>query len=99
MKKFAQWHVDIRIRILLLERAPDLRQNAVGRPERNRLVELEFSLFDEVQGCHGQRGFEDGLHRRMSVRIEIAVEACAGKRARDRYFPVGLGRDGGDFLL
>lgn len=98
VEEFAYWDVDICIRVLLLERAPRLRKDAVFRPEVDGLIQLEFALLDEVQGGDGERGLKDGLHGRMGVRVEIAVEICAGKRARDRDCSFGFGSDGGDFL-
>ena len=72
-EKFAEGNVDFGFGIFVLQRTVGVVEEAVAGEEPDGLVERKFTLFHEMKGCKGQRGFEDGLHGRMCVRIEIAV--------------------------
>ena len=50
-----------------------MRKDAIAREKSDRLVQREFSLFDQVKRGQRERELKHGLHRRMCVWIEIAV--------------------------
>lgn len=63
------------------------------------MVERELSLLDQMQHGEDERELEDGLHGRVRVGIEVAVERGAGQGTGDGDFAVGVGGDGVDLLL
>jgi hypothetical protein len=46
-----------------------------------------------------ERKLEDGLHGRMGVRIEIAIESRSRQQAGHGDFSTRIGSNGGDLLL
>jgi len=98
-KNLAQRDVDIGAGIFVLQRAESALWEEVARKKANGLVEGEFSLLDLVQRAEGERQLEDGLHGRMGLRFEIAIEARAGQRTGDGDGAVGVGGDFADFVL
>jgi hypothetical protein len=71
-------------------------QNAIAGAEADFVVQRKVSAFDQVQRGESEGSFEDGLHRRMRVWIEIAIERGARQRARDGYLAVSFARNRGD---
>lgn len=67
--------------------------------EGDELIERVFSFFDLMEDGERQGKFENGLHGRVSGRVEVAVEWGAGERAGDGNFSVCVGGDGADLLL
>ena len=73
-KEFLQGNIDVRFRIFVLERTIGVRKDAIAEEKADGLVERKSILFDNVERRYRERKFEDRFHRRMRVRVEIAVE-------------------------
>ena len=73
-QKLAQGHIDPGIRILILQRTVDVRQDAVLRKEPHRLIQRKRALLDLMQNRDCERQLEDGLHGRLRVWIEVAIQ-------------------------
>jgi hypothetical protein len=56
-------------------------------------------LFHQVQDGEDEGELEDGLHGRVGLRIEVAVEGGVGEGAGDGEFAFGFGGYGLDLLL
>ena len=58
-QKLVQRHIDSGIRILILQRAINVRQDAVLRKEPDRLIQRKRALLDMMQNRQRQRQLED----------------------------------------
>jgi hypothetical protein len=58
-QKFAQGYIDHGIRILILERTVDVRQDAVLRQEPHWLIQRERALLDLMQNRESERQLEN----------------------------------------
>src|SRR5580692_10366215 len=73
-QKLVQGHIDSGIRILILQRTVDVRQDAVLGKEPHRLIQRKRALLDLIQNRQSERQLEDGLHGRLRVWIEVAIQ-------------------------
>ena len=89
-QKLAQGDVDIGVWIFVPEWTVGMGQDAVAGKEADRLIERELVQFNLMEDGQSQRGFEDGLHGRRGVSIEVAIERGAGQRAGYRDFAFGV---------
>ena len=78
LQKLSQGHIDASLRILVLKWAIGPGKNKVRSQERDRLVERELSLLYLMKDRKSQRQFEDRLHRRMGLRIDVAIQRHPG---------------------
>ena len=56
---FVQGHIDPAIRVLILQRAVDVRQDPVLRKEPHRLIQRRVILLNLMQNRESERQFED----------------------------------------
>ena len=95
-QEFAQGNVDLRRRIFVLQRTISVG-NAIAGQESNGLIQRKLTLFDEMKSNECEWKFEHGLHRRMRMRIEIAIETGTWQRAGDGN--LAMSRSGNDANL
>src|SRR5260370_40342204 len=58
-QKFVQGHIDPGIRVLILQRTVDVRQDPVLRKETHRLIQRKGILLNLRQNRESERQFED----------------------------------------
>lgn len=98
-QEFAQRKVNPGLRIFILQRTMGMRKDAIAGEKADGLVERKFALFDEIQSGDGERKFEDRLHRRMGVGIEVAVQRRVRQRAGYGNFALGVSGYHANLLL
>jgi len=98
-EKFLERDFDVRLWIFVLQRAVGLWKDAIAEEKMNGLVEGKPTFFDEMEGSQSERELKHGLHRWMSVGIEIAVERRMRHPAGHGNFAMRVGRDSADLLL
>ena len=76
-----------------------MRKDAVGWQKSGGLVQRQRAFFDEIKRGDNEREFENGLHRRVRVRIEIAIQRRFRQRAGYGDFAMGVGGNRADLLL
>ena len=76
-----------------------MRKDAVGWKKPDLLIERKRSFSDEVKRGDCEREFENGLHRGVRVRLQIAIERRVRQRAGYGYFAVGVGGNRANLLL
>jgi len=97
-KEFAKRDIDVGVRIFVLERAVRVRKEAVAGEKADGSIQREVAHFDDMKSGDRERQFEYGLHRRMRVRIEVAVQRGVWKRARDGDAAFGVRGDSANFF-
>src|SRR5215475_11303424 len=98
-KEFAERNIHIRVWIFVLKRAVRYGMEQIAWKKPNGLIECEFSLFDEMQSVKRDWQLEDRLHRWMGMRLEIAIQRRAGKRACDGNLAMCIGCDFANFVV
>ena len=110
LDEFAQGHIHVRVGITSLQRTVSAR-NAILRQESNLSIEddmnglsgplvgKELAGIGQVKNGQGERILEHRLHRRMVLRMQIAVERGARKKTSDRDGSACIVRDSSDLRL
>src|SRR5580704_18407685 len=77
LDELAKRNVDVGFGELVLQGA--VGDGAVGLEETDGLVELELAELNLVQDGNGEGKFKCGLHGRMAVLVEVAIELSTGE--------------------